>query len=316
MRQYIARRLLLTVPVVWGVSLIVFIAINLVPGDVVLAQLQEKIQPTQEELQKMRAELGLDRPLHVQYLSWLGGVLRGDLGDSLLTREPVTKTLKTAIPSSMELAFLTAVVAFAIAIPLGVLSAVRQDTWMDYVARLFSIGGLAVPSFVIATLVILLPTIWWGWMPPLETASLWEDPVRNLQQYFPAALALGLHFSATTMRMTRSSMLEVLREDYIRTAHAKGLRHRAVIYRHALRNALVPVVTVMGHLTGYLLGGLVIAEAIFGLPGLGSVILRAIDFADYTMLGGAVLVIAVIYVLMNLTVDIAYSWIDPRIRYS
>ncbi|MBI2887171.1 MAG: ABC transporter permease [Chloroflexi bacterium] len=316
MYRYIVRRLLLAIPVVWGAATLVFVAIRLMPGDAVLAQIEEKVQPTQEELQAMRAQLGLDVPGYVQYVRWLSGIAQGDLGNSLLTRKPVLDLLKQAVPSSLELGLLTALVAFSIAVPVGVISAIRQDTALDYVGRLISIGGLSIPSFVVATVVIIVPTLLWQWMPPVGIVPFWKDPGQNLMQYLPAAVSLGAHFSATTMRMTRSAVLEVLREDYVRTAHAKGLRERAVIYRHVLKNSMIPVITVMGSLLGGLLGGIVVVEVIFGLPGVGNLILRSIQFADYTALQAGIIFLAVMHVLVNLLVDTTYAWFDPRIRYS
>jgi len=315
-RQYILRRLLLILPVLWGASLFVFLAIRVVPGDVILARMQEAHSIDAQLREHIVRELGLDVPLHVQYWRWLSGVVTGDLGLSLISREPVSKEISRRIPISAEVAALALVVAVLIAIPLGTLSAVKQDTWVDYVARLLSIFWLSVPNFVIGTAIIMIPALLWRYSAPLGFPSLLHEPAQNLEKIMPAALALGALLSGVTTRMTRSTALEVLREDYIRTARAKGLAERIVILRHALRNALIPVFTIVGDQFAALLGGTVIVETIFGIPGLGTLALTALRDKDYTMIQGVTLFFAFVHVVTNLTIDLVYAWFDPRIRYS
>jgi len=303
------------IPVLWGVSLIVFFAIRLAPGDAVEAQMEQNLFASEADIQKLKAQLGLDQPAHIQYIRWIGGVLKGDLGYSFSSREPVIDRIVKKAPVSLELAFLSIIVGVTIAIPIGVISAVRQDTWMDYLGRLLSIGTLSVPNFVLATVFIVAPAIWWKWTPPLGYTELWADPLKNFLQVLPAALAIGARLSGTTMRMTRSALLEVLREDYIRTARAKGLIERTVIYRHALKNSMIPVVTIIGGQIGFLLGGSVVVETIFGLPGVGQLTLKAVQARDYPQVQGNVLFMATVFVMVNLLVDLSYAWFDPRIRY-
>lgn len=316
MLRYVARRLLLSIPVLWGVSLIVFIAIRLVPGDVLLAKMQGEFSSNPEQIARMRAELGLDVPAHVQYLVWLGGVLHGNLGTSMNTFRPVSSEILNRLPITAELAALALIFGLLIAIPVGVASAVYQNTWIDYAGRMAAMLALSVPSFVIATCLILFPSLWWDYFPPLGLAQLTEDPLQNLQQVLPAAAALGAILAGQLMRMTRSAALEVLRSDYVRTARAKGLPEATVLWRHVLKEALVPVVTVAGSDFGRLLGGTVVIEAIFAFPGIGLLTLTAIQLRDYTQLQGNVLFIAAVVVLFNLVVDLLYGVLDPRIRYS
>ncbi|MBI2886512.1 MAG: ABC transporter permease [Chloroflexi bacterium] len=314
MREYIIRRVLLMFPTLFGVTLAVFILMHLAPGDVVMAKLSEDYV-TQEHIDRMRAELGLDKPLYEQYLFWVTNVLRGDLGTSLWSATPVRDELARRIPVSAELAILSMAVSIAIALPLGVLSAIRQDTVADYVGRFLSISALSAPNFWLGTLILVLPAIWFGWAPPVRYVPLTQDPWMNLQQVLPAALALGAHSSAVVMRMSRSTLLEVLRQDYVRTAWAKGLSERVVVVRHALKNALIPVITIWGSQLSHLLGGTVVMETIFSLPGVGLATFQAIERRDFVQLQGNVLFIAGVFVVMNLLVDLTYSWLDPRIRY-
>ena len=315
MRDYIIRRVLLMFPTLIGVTLAVFMLMHLAPGDVVMAKLVEDYVP-QEYIDRMRAELGLDKPLHEQYLFWVSNVVRGELGTSLWSGTPVRDELAKRIPVSAELAALAMLVSVSIALPVGVLSAIRQDTGADYVGRFLSIGALSAPNFWLGTLILVLPAIWFGWAPPVRFVPLFQDPWTNLQQMLPAAVAMGAHSSAVVMRMSRSTLLEVLRQDYIRTAWAKGLSERVVIIRHALKNALIPVVTIWGSQLSHLLGGAVVMETIFSLPGVGLAVFQAIEHRDFVQLQGTVLFIAGVFVVMNLLVDLAYSWLDPRIRYS
>jgi peptide/nickel transport system permease protein len=314
-RTYIARRLLQGGLVLWLVSLLIFSLVRILPGDAVIMQLDQAAAPTPEVLARARQQLGLDRPFLEQYRTWIGAAVQGDLGRSLITRRPVTQELLKRINLTSHLAVMSVVVALLIAIPIGVLSAVKQDTMSDYVGRLFAILGLSLPDFWLATVVITFLAIWFQWIPPIGFAPLWVDPVRCLSQLLIPAVIIGARLAAVSMRMTRSSLLEVLGQDYIRTARAKGVRERAVVVRHALKNAFIPVVTVVGQQFSVLLGGTVIVEFIFLQPGVGSLILDAVLLRDYTLIQGAVLFFATVIVVTNLLVDLSYAWLDPRIRY-
>jgi peptide/nickel transport system permease protein len=316
MWSYIARRALQGLLVLFLVSFLVFSLVRLLPGDAILMQLDQAAAPTPENLEKARQELGLDRPFLEQYRIWMSGVLRGDLGNSLTSRRPVLQELMKRVVLTSHLAMMSLVIALLIAIPIGVWSAVRQDTAADYIGRLFAILGLSLPDFWLATVTITFLAIWFRWMPPIGFAPLWVDPARNLSQMLLPALIIGARLAAVSMRMTRSSLLEVLRQDYIRTAWAKGLRERVVLLKHAFKNALIPVVTIVGQQFSVLLGGTVIVEFIFLQPGVGSLMLDAVVLRDYTMIQGAVLFFAAVTVVMNLLVDVSYAWLDPRIRYS
>ena len=315
MWTYIARRLLLGVMVLWFVSILIFSLVRILPGDAVIMQLDQAAAPTPEALTRARQELGLERPFLAQYRTWITGALHGDLGRSLITRRAVTSELGKRINLTSHLAVMSIIVAMLIALPIGVLSAVKQDTASDYLARFFAILGLSLPDFWLATVAITVLAIWVQWIPPVGFAPLWEDPARCLGQLAIPALIIGARLAAVSMRMTRSSLLEVLRQDYIRTARAKGTRERAVIVRHALKNAFIPVVTVIGQQFSVLLGGTVIVEFIFLQPGVGSLMLDAVLLRDYTLIQGAVLFFAAVIVAMNLLVDLSYAWLDPRIRY-
>jgi peptide/nickel transport system permease protein len=314
-RTYIARRLLQGVLVLWLVSLLTFSLVRILPGDAVIMQLDQAAAPTPETLARARQELGIDRPFLAQYRTWIAGAVQGDLGRSLISRRPVTQELLKRINLTSHLAVLSIIVALLIALPIGVLSAVRQDTASDYVGRSFAVLGLSLPDFWLATVVITFLAIWFQWIPPIGFAAIWEDPARCLSQLTIPAAIIGARLAAVSMRMTRSSLLEVLRQDYIRTARAKGTRERAVIVRHALKNAFIPVVTVIGQQVGVLLGGTVIVEFIFLQPGVGSLMLDAVLLRDYTLIQGAVLFFAAVIVVTNLLVDLSYAWLDPRIRY-
>jgi len=316
MWNYIARRVLQGLLVLFLVSFLVFSLVRILPGDAILMQLDQAAAPTPENLEKARQELGLDRPFLEQYRTWMAGVLRGDLGYSLTSRRPVSQELLKRISLTSHLAVMSLFIALLIALPIGVLSAVRQDTVADYLGRLFAILGLSLPDFWLATVVITFLAIWFRWMPPIGFAPIWVDPARNLSQLLIPAVIIGARLAAVSMRMTRSSLLEVLRQDYIRTARAKGLRERAVIVGHAFKNAFIPVVTIIGQQFSVLLGGTVIVEFIFLQPGVGSLMLDAVLLRDYTLIQGAVLFFATVIVVMNLLVDLSYAWLDPRIRYS
>jgi peptide/nickel transport system permease protein len=314
--EYVFRRLLLVFPVMFGVSLLVFFSIRIVPGDVVENLLAERFGRDEKLMAQMRADLGLDRPAPEQYVRWIGQVLRLDLGNSFYTKKPVGDRIRDALPVTAELVVISVIVGVAIAIPGGVLAAVRQDRWADYLLRIVTVGFISVPNFVIGTLLLLLPAFWFHYAAPPGYAAPWVDPGKNLQQLLFPGLALGIGFSATLLRMTRSSMIEVLREDYVRTAWAKGLRQRAVIFRHALKNAMIAPITLIGSNITTAVAGAVIIETIFSLPGIGRLTLDAIQNRDYPQLQGNVLFIAFAVVMINLAVDISYAWFDPRIRYS
>jgi peptide/nickel transport system permease protein len=314
-RAYVTRRLVQGALVLWLVSLLIFSLVRILPGDAVIMQLDQAAAPSPEVLKRARQELGLDRPFLDQYGTWVSGAVRGDLGRSLITRRPVTQELMKRINLTSHLAVISVVIALLIALPIGVLSAVRQDTTGDYVGRLFAILGLSLPEFWVATVAITFLAIWFRWIPPVGFAPIWQDPARCLSQLLIPAVIIGVRLAAVSMRMTRSSLLEVLRQDYIRTARAKGTRERAVIVRHALKNAFIPVVTVIGQQFSVLLGGTVIVEYIFLQPGVGSLMLDAVLLRDYTLIQGAVLFFAAVIVAANLLVDLSYAWLDPRIRY-
>jgi len=312
MRIYIFRRLLVAMPSLLIASLIVFTLPRLIPGDVVQLMLEEKAYG--KDLEDLRAKLGLNRPIHVQYFDWLGSVVRGQLGESLWTRQPVLTELTRRLPVTLTLGIFATFVAIAIGMPIGVLAATRQDGALDFFARSAAILGLSIPGFVLAILVTLLPAIWWGWTPPRFVAFA-KDPAGHLAQFVLPAIILGVASAAGIMRLTRGMLLEVLRQDYVRTAAAKGLRGRVVVLKHALKNALIPVVTVLGLQVAGIAGGAVIIEWIFGIPGMGQFLVDAIVQRDYPVIQGINLVIVTIIVLTNLSVDLLYAVLDPRIRY-
>lgn len=313
MRQYVLKRLLLIVPTLLLVSMIVFSLTRMIPGDIVTLMLEEKAYA--KDRAELQAKLGLDRPLHIQYVSWLGRVLQGDLGESLWTSRPVLEEITRRLPVSLELGLMAIAVAICLALPIGVLSAIRQDTMKDYAARSAAILGLSIPSFWKATLVIVLPSIWFGWAPPLQFTTFAQDPWQHLSQFIAPAIILGIASGASIMRLTRALMLEVLRQDYIRTAWSKGMREPRVVLKHALKNAVIPVVTIIGLQIAQIAGGTVIMETIFGLPGMGRFLVDAINQRDYTVVQGVNLLLASIIVCVNLVVDVTYAYLDPRIRY-
>jgi peptide/nickel transport system permease protein len=313
LRRYLAKRLLVAVPSLLIASLIVFTLPRLIPGDVVVLMLAEKAYA--KDIDELRAKLGLDRPLPVQYVEWLGKVARGDLGESLWTRRPVVEEIGQRLPITFELALLGLAVALIIAIPVGVISAARQDTIADYVARSIAILGLSVPAFWLATLLIVLPAIWWGWRPVTGFVEFSRDPIGHVVQLFLPAAILGIAVGAALMRLTRGMLLEVLRQDYVRTAWAKGLGERVILMKHALRNAVIPVVTLLGTQLPQIIGGTVIIETVFGLPGMSRFLFDAINQRDYPVIQGVNLVVVSVIVLVNLGVDALYAVLDPRIRY-
>ena len=316
MRTYLLKRLLLMVPTLLGAASLVFVIMRVIPGDVALLVLGgDGGQIDQKQLAAVRQQLGLDQPLIVQFGTWLWGVLRFDFGNSLWTGQPVVHELLIRLPLSLELALFATMVSVIIAIPLGMLAAVRQDTWVDYFVRVISIGGLAIPGFWVGILCILGLVILFGWGPPLEFTPPWVDPWANFQMMVWPVVTVGYRFSAVTTRMTRSTVLEVLREDYIRTAWAKGLRERAVVIRHALKNAMLPVITLIGTEFAFLIGGLVVTETVFTLNGIGRFVVDAVAHRDYPVVQALVFLIAFGFVIVNLLVDLTYAWLDPRIRY-
>jgi peptide/nickel transport system permease protein len=315
MQKYAIRRLLLAIPVLLISSLIVFGLMRVMPGDALVALMGESGNVGEKELAKLRRDLGLDRPYHEQYLLWVWQMVSLNPGHSIFTNEPIPVALKKAIPVTVELATLAIILAVTIAIPIGVLSATRQDTASDYVGRVIAVSGLSFPDFWLGTLLITFAAIWFQWIPPLGYVTFWESPLQNLQQFLLPAAVLGFRLSAATMRMTRSTVLEVLREDYVRTAWAKGLGGRIVVYKHALKNALIPVVTIVGGQLGTLLAGTVVVETIFALPGMGRLTIEAILFRDYPVVQTNVMLVAATLVTLNLIVDLTYAWLDPRIRY-
>jgi peptide/nickel transport system permease protein len=319
MGEYAVRRVLLFLPTLLVATVLVFTLFWIVPGDPALTILaggegdSGSVSPAQ--LQQLRQSLGLDRPIYVQYASWLGSVLRGDLGTSLWYKTPVWDQLKDRFLVTMELAVMAILLAFFAAVPLGVISAVKQDTGFDYLSRIFSGIGIALPTFWLGILIVYALAAFFQWLPPLGYATLWDDPLLNLQQLIFPALTLAFHDLAFTARVTRSSMLEVMREDYLRTARAKGLMDILVIGRHALKNALLPVVTISGYQFGRLLGGVVIVESIFVVPGMGTLLIDSIVHRDFIVLQAVVLLIAAVVLILNLMIDLLYGVLDPRIHY-
>ena len=317
MKAYIIRRLLLVIPTLFLLTIIVFLTVRFIPGDVIdvmVIQLQYTAGDIDREA--LKRMLGLDQPVHVQYGRWLGGIfLHGTLGQSLWRHSTVEEEIFSRLPVTIELGLLAIVIGLVIALPVGIYSAMRQDTAADYLGRSVAIIGLATPNFWLAIMVLIYPTIWWGWTPPLEYIPFTEDPLGNLGGFFIPSLILGTASAAATMRMMRTMTLEVLRQDYIRTAWSKGLKERVVIVRHALKNALIPVVTLIGLQLPILIGGAVIMENLFALPGLGRLMLDALQSRDYPVVQGTNLFFATAVVLLNLLIDLIYPYLDPRVRY-
>lgn len=310
--EHILRRMVQMIPTLLGLTLAVFLVMRVIPGDAAVAMLEES--PTAAQKDAIRAELGLDKPIHEQYLKWMAGLMRGDMGTSFWTNQPVLTEIKRAAPVTIELGLLAAFTAALVGIPVGILSAVKQNTAFDYVGRSVSIMALSIPNFWLGTLAIVLPAIWFGWVPPTTYRPIWEAPLHNLGQFWMPTLVTGLSASGALTRMTRSAMLEVLREDYVRTAQAKGLAPGVIIRRHALKNAMIPVVTMFGTLLAGMLTGAVITETLFNLPGFGRLTIDAISQRDYPLIQGAVLLFGVTYVVINLVIDLSYVMLNPRIR--
>ncbi|MEE8325648.1 MAG: ABC transporter permease [candidate division NC10 bacterium] len=316
MQRYIIKRFLLMIPTLLGVAVFIFLLMRVIPGDIVELRLtSEGGFVTEEVLATERARLGLDKPLWQQFVNWIWGIVRLDFGTSMWTGRPISHEIGIRLQLSLEVAILATVVAILIAIPLGTLAALKQDTWVDYAVRVFSIAGLSMPSFWLGILIILFLLIFFQWVPPMIYTPIWVDPWANFSQIVWPAVAVGYRYSAVSTRMMRSSTLEVLREDYVRTARAKGLWEKVVITRHAMKNALLPVITVIGLEFAFLIGGLVVTEQVFNLNGLGKLFVQSIAQRDYTMTQTLVLLVAVTFVLVNFVIDILYGWLDPRIHY-
>jgi len=317
--RYIVHRILLYVPILFLVTVLVFLLMRVIPGDpamLILAGASGEGSFKKEDLANLRRELGTDRPLYVQYGSWVWGLLHGDLGRSLFYRTQIEKEISPRLPATLELALLAVLLSVVVAVPLGALSAVKQDSTLDYVARVFTFTGISIPIFVTGLVVVYLLVRLFNWFPPLGYATLWEEPWTNLQQMLFPALALAFFELNFTARVTRSAMLEVLREDFIRTARSKGLMERRVILVHALKNAALPIITVSAWSLARLLGGTIIIERIFLVPGMGTLLLEAIMARDYTLIQAIVLLYTLVVLTANLVVDLVYSWLDPRIRYA
>jgi len=323
MYRYICKRILLVIPTLLGAAALVFVLMRLIPGDVCVVRLGSSggtFDP--KAIALCHAELGMDRPLIVQFMDFVWGIVRLDFGTSMWSGNPVTTEIWARLPISLEIAILATVIAVAIAIPLGAISAIKQNTWIDIVVRLFAVAGTATPSFwlgLVSLLIVLnFTSAVFGapWMPPIEYVPIWQDPIRNLSMALLPAVTVGYRYAAVSMRMTRSAMLEVMQEDYIRTARAKGLINKLIINRHALKNALLPVVTLLGIEFAFLIGGLVVTEQVFNLNGVGRLFVQAVQNQDYTLTQALVMLTVIIFVISNLVVDLLYAWLDPRIRYS
>jgi len=316
MSKYIAKRVLLMIPTLLGVAVLIFFLMRIVPGDIVeLRVAGESSFASQENLDKERVRLGLDKPLWQQFATWMAGLARLDFGTSMWTGAPITEEIRLRFALSLQLAIMATAIAVLLALPLGVLAALKQDTWVDYVVRIFSIAGLATPSFWLGIVFILTLLVVFKWLPPMVYTPFWVNPVQNLAQLIWPALAVGYRYSAVAMRMTRSSMLEVLREDYIRTARAKGLWQTLILSRHALKNAMLPVLAVIALEFAFLMGGLVVTEQVFNLNGLGLLFVEAVAHRDYTLVQALVMLVATVFIVMNFLVDLMYAWLDPRIRF-
>ena len=319
MQFYIIRRVLLIIPTLLLITVIVFLTVRFIPSDVIDMMINEMFTQfaTGEELTReyLQQALGLDKPIHVQYGEWLSNVVRGDLGKSLWTQRGISEEMLSKLPVSLELGIIAIVAGLLISIPIGIFSAIRQDTLGDYAGRTVAILGISVPNFWVATMVFVFPSIWWNWIPEIKYIPFTQDPARNLLQFIIPGLIMAMAFSGGIMRLMRTMMLEVLRQDYVRTAWSKGLRERVIIFKHAMKNALIPVVTVVGMQLPVLIGGVVIIEQIFSLPGIGRYLFEAVNRRDYPIISGINLVIASVVLVVNLLVDLTYAYLDPRIRY-
>ena len=320
MRAYVVRRVLLLIPTFFLLTILVFLSVRFIPGDAIDILLSRMVMTSGGgsgiDRPELERRLGLDVPVHVQYGRWMGGILlRGDLGTPMLRPEPVGELIAGRLPATIELGLVAVIVGLLIGVPIGIYSAVRQDTIGDYVGRSFAIFGLATPNFWLATIILVFPAIWWAWSPPLRLVRLSDDFVRHFAIFIVPGLILGTYLAASTMRMTRTMMLEVLRQDYVRTAWAKGLRERLVILRHVVKNALIPVVTLVGLQVPIIVGGSVIMEQMFAIPGLGRLMIDALFDRDYPIISGINLFFAVAVMVINLLVDVLYAYLDPRVHY-
>ena len=316
MLQHLIKRLLVTLPVFFFISILIFGSVRVIPGDVCRVVLQGRPSVTEEQCNEVNRKLGVDRPVVSQYLSWVGNILQGDFGKSIISQRSVTQEIGSRLSVTLELTLLSCAFSLLLAIPIGMVSAFYQNRFQDYFLRVVTICWLSMPGFWVGTMLIIFPARWWGYGPPLVYADIWEDPLKNLEQLIPPSIALGLALTGSLARLTRSSLLEVLRQNYIWTARAKGLSGRAVLTRHALKNALLPVITLFGVQVGGVLGGAVIIESIFSLPGLGTLLVNSVTFKDYPQIQGIVLFFALLIVVINFFVDLAYLVLDPRIRFT
>ena len=330
MGAYLVRRLLLLIPTLLLVTIIVFLLVRFVPGSIIDLMVVQMADISaqwggESTVEAVRESLGLDVAVPLQYGRWLGvapqengafsGVFQGDLGNSLWTARPVLDSILARFPITLEIGLIALIAGLLIALPIGVFSAIRQDTTTDYMGRTVAIIFISVPSFWLGTMLIIYPAVWWNWAPSTQYVSFLKDPIENLRMFIPAGILLGMILSGTTMRMARSMMLEVMRQDYIRTAWAKGLKERVVVMRHALKNALIPVVTTVGVLIPVLIGGSVVIEKIFTLPGVGLFLVEALNYRDYPIISGINLFTATVIVIVNLAIDMTYAWLDPRVKY-
>ena len=316
MWKYLLKRFLLMMPTLLGVAIVTFTLIRIIPGDVVeLRYSGDRGAVSQDIIDKERARIGLDQPVWRQFATWVTGVARLDFGTSMWTGAPIWEEVRLRFALSMQVAIMATIVAVLLAIPLGVLAALKQDTWIDYTVRLFSIAGLATPSFWLGIVMILVMLIVFKWLPPMVYTPFWVNPWQNLAQLIWPALAVGYRYSAVATRMTRSAMLEVLREDYIRTARAKGLMQKLILSRHALKNAILPVMTVIAIEFAFLIGGLVVTEQVFNLNGLGLLFVQAVAHRDYTLIQALVMLVSGFFIVVNFFMDVVYAYVDPRIRY-
>lgn len=319
MHVYVAKRVFLFIPTMFLVTLLVFLVMRIIPGDpaiLILAGIEGGGEFTEEDLAAVRHEIGTDRPIHVQYGNWVWGLLQGDMGTGLFSGTAVTSEIGPRYPLTLELALLASIISIIVAVPIGILMAVKQDTMVDYGTRILTFSGISIPIFVIGIVTVYLLVRIFNWFPPLGYASPWEDPWKNLQQMLFPVLTLSVFKVSLVARVARSTMLEVMREDYIRTARSKGLREQKVVFMHALKNAFLPVITVFGWSFAVSLGGTIIIERIFVVPGIGSLLIDSILARDYTLVQGIVLVFTLAVLTVNLLVDLVYAWIDPRIRYA
>lgn len=318
MQTYVYRRLLLAIPTVFGVTVLIFVAMRVLPGDpleIIVGEAEGVYVLSDEELEAARRSLGLDKPLYLQYLSWMKDVFSGDLGRSFWTEKPIREIIQRRGPITGEIALMSIILSWVIGLPVGMIAAMRRNSLLDYASRFFVTLFLAIPSFWLGLTFILITVVFFTWKPPITIIYFWDDPIKNLQITLGPAIAVGVGMAAFIARMARAQLLEVFREDYVRTARAKGMAERLVVWRHVLRNALLPVITVSGLQFASLLGGSVAVERAFSVPGLGTALVQGITERDWMLIQNLVLLYAIIFVLINLIIDLTYSWIDPRIRY-